>query len=55
MTVYMCTQCGYKSDKKGVCPKCKIAIEKCCPVCGKPIRLCTCTGDIPQTKGPGLH
>jgi len=51
MATYRCPECGKKSDKAGVCPKCKKRYVRECPICGKLITECICRSDIPQTKG----
>jgi len=55
MTNFRCPECGYDAEHAGECTECKVAFVACCPVCKEIKDECTCTGDTPQTKGPGPH
>ena len=55
MTTFNCSECDYSAKEKGECPSCHVPLKQCCPVCLEETEKCTCTGDVPQTKGPGLH
>jgi predicted amidophosphoribosyltransferase len=54
MSGFRCHKCGFDSSKTGSCPKCNIALERVCGVCGEEEDLCTCQSARVQTKGgPG--
>ena len=50
MTTFNCHKCGFESEKKGLCPKCRIPLHAKCPVCGFGKDYCTCAADISATK-----
>lgn len=37
ITRYVCPECGYESDKPGICPDCQTMLAATCPACGNPM------------------
>jgi len=34
---HVCPECGYESEKPGLCPKCQVPLVATCLVCGNPV------------------